>query len=62
MKDPYEHIHWATNARLAEMVGFVDDHFSQNMTHEENETLREAVRRLEAFDNRPIKFNHEQFE
>lgn len=61
MKDPYEHIHWATNARLAEMVKFVADHYSQTMPHEENETLREAVRRLEAFDNRPIEFNHEQF-
>lgn len=60
-KDTYAHIHQATDKRLAEMVTFVTDHYSSVMTHEENETLREAARRLENYQPREI-FNHEAFE
>ena len=61
MNDNYEHIHQATDKRLAEMITFVADHYSRLMTHKENETLREASRRLKAYQNRPELFNSEQF-
>lgn len=57
--DNYEHIHTASDKHLAEMVEFTADHYSQTMTHEENETLREAVRRLAAHQHHE-PFNSEQ--
>lgn len=60
MSDNYEHIHQATDKHLAEMVTFVADHYSQTMTHEENETLREAARRLSAYQHHE-PFNSEGF-
>lgn len=59
--DKYEHIHWATNARLAELLRSIgtDRSLAQD---EVNEIHKEAATRIEALDNRPIKFNHEQFE
>ena len=61
MKDNYEHIHQATDKRLSEMLIFVADNYSRLMTHDENETLREASRRLKAYQNKPEIFNSEQF-
>lgn len=60
MKDNYEHIHQATDKRLAEMITFVADKYSLKITNDENETLREAARRLESYQPREI-FNSEQF-
>lgn len=61
MSDNYEHIHWATNTRLAELIRSIGN--DQTLTNGEIEEIhKESATRLEAFDNRPIKFNHEQFE
>lgn len=59
--DKYEHIHWATNARLAELIRSIGT--DPTLTNGEIEEIHEeSAIRLEAFDNRPIKFNNEQFE
>lgn len=57
--DNYEHIHWATNARLADLIRSIgtDTNLEQD---EVSEIHKEAATRLEAFDRRPF-FNHEQF-
>lgn len=57
MKDNYEHIHWATNARLAEMLR----DYSRHEVSDKRVTLEEAALRLEAIDKTP-KFNNKQFE
>ena len=59
--DKYEHIRWATNARLAELIRSIGT--DPTLTNGEIEEIHEeSAIRLEAFDNRPIKFNNEQFE
>ena len=78
MKNPYEHIHWATNTRLAEMLEEtangalerakeveVDEENREeflSIVNEEHELLMESARRLRNIDKRPIPFNHEAFE
>jgi len=61
MKDPFEYIHLATNTRLAELIRSIST--DQSLTNGEIEEIhKEVAIRLEAFDNRLIKFNSEQFE
>lgn len=56
MKDKYEHIHMATDDRLAEMIDLTN-----SLPFDEwVECLAEACRRLKARKKTP--FNHEQFE
>ena len=64
MKNPYEHIHWATNARLAEMLTESMVQKQGDYSPEECiEICKEAALRLKNFDKAPrIPFNHEQFE
>lgn len=61
MTDKYEHIHYATSSRLAELLRSIGTDRSLEQD-EVNEIHKEAAIRLEALDNRPINFNHEQFE
>lgn len=57
--DKYEHIHLATNPRLAELLISIGT--DSSLTNGEiNEIHKEAATRLEAFERRPF-FNHEQF-
>ena len=72
MKDNYEHIHQATDKRLAEMIRQQND-YRKSATKDKLHTpppyckaewdviLDEAARRLEAYKNRPEQFNSEQF-
>lgn len=59
MEDPYKSIHNATDARLAEML----EPYARNEPYDKKkELIIEVCRRLRAYVNRPIPFNHEQFE
>lgn len=71
MKDPFEHIHNATNERLAEMLEdwskemhtILTDNFKLQTVHkfgEHIEILNEAARRLRIPPH--ITFNHEYFD
>lgn len=62
MTDDYDYIHQASNERLAEMLEGVGLDLGVTGNLEACAIIGEAVRRLEAFNNRPIKFNHKQFE
>lgn len=58
MEDKFEHIHYATNSRLAEML----EPYARNEPYDiKKELIMEICRRLRAFDNRPIPFNDKQF-
>ena len=61
MTDKYEHIHYATSSRLAELLRSIgtDRSLAQD---EVNEIHKEAATRLEALDGMPISFNNEQFD
>lgn len=59
MEDKFEHIHHATNSRLAQML----EPYARCEPYDmKKELIMEICRRLRAFDNRPIPFNHEAFE
>jgi hypothetical protein len=57
MENPYQHIHWATTERLADMV----EEIARRHVDEDKETLLEAATRLRNIANAPKTFNHEQF-
>ena len=58
MENPYQHIHWATGTRLAQMV----EEIARRHVDEDKETLLEAALRLRKADERPKNyFNAEQF-
>ena len=56
MKDPYEHIHMATNERLAEMLDFILPRLTMP---EERVVVSEAAARLRERHKEP--FNHEAY-
>lgn len=58
MKETHDHIQWASNTQLAKRV----EELARRHVDEDQETLLVAARRLRAFDNRTIPFNHEAFE
>lgn len=59
MKDPYEHIHNATNDKLAEMLDI--DAIYHDLTYgEAKEIVKEAAERLRTKHKEP--FNNEAFE
>lgn len=57
MTDPYEHIHMATNERLAEMLDFL---IPRLPTPEERAAIAESAARLRERHKTP--FNHEAFD
>ena len=67
MKDPYEHIHMATNDQLAEYITIISDEFlkDDNVNQSEEalqcvEVLKEAASRLRI--KHKVPFNNEAFE
>lgn len=58
MKDPYEHIHMATNERLAEMLN-IDAIYYDLKYGEAKAIVEEAAARLREKHKEP--FNHEAF-
>lgn len=67
MKDPYEHIHMATNDQLAEYITIISDEFlkDENVNQSEEalqcvEVLKEAAARLRI--KHKVPFNSEAFE
>lgn len=57
MENPYQHIHWATGTRLAEMI----EEIARRHVDEDKETLLEAALRLRKADEPRNFFNDEQF-
>lgn len=58
MTPTHEHIQWASNTRLAQMV----EELARRHVDADQETLLVAARRLRALDQQVIPFNHEAFE
>lgn len=57
MESKYDHIHYATDGRLAQMLREI----ARRHVDDDRETIYEAARRLEAYHNRAETFNHEAF-
>ena len=57
MPNNYDHIHYATNERLAHLLREI----ARRHVYDDRETIYEAARRLEAYRNRSETFNHEAF-